>query len=41
MKLLFQIISELFPWVFGLWVINFFNKPENADFIIQLRGYLL
>jgi hypothetical protein len=41
MREIFAILNIAFPLMVGFWVIKFFNNPKNADFIIQLRSYLL
>lgn len=41
MKEIFAILNIVFPLMIGFWVIKFFNNPENAEFINEMRVYLL
>jgi hypothetical protein len=41
MREIFAILNIAFPLMVGFWVIKFFNNPKNAEFINEIRNYLL
>lgn len=41
MKEIFAILNIVFPALACFWVLKFFNNPENAEFINEMRNWFL